>query len=136
MIARCDEKRAASHCDLPPENQRFAPVDQSRALRAVSCSLLRNIVVVGLVGLREIRRLRMRHRAFVPHQCERSRGVEATRKCDADLFADGEGRQDFGHREEMLPRRGAPQSVSRRRILPVQVVDGIESLEYAAQQLR
>ena len=90
-------KRAALQRDQAFMYQRLAAVNQLRAFCAVRGSLLWNVVVIGLVRLREVRRIRIRNRAFVPHPGECSRGVEATGESDADLLADGEREKDFAH---------------------------------------
>ena len=90
-------KRTALQRDQALVNQRLAAIDQPRAFRAVRGGLLRNVVIIGLVRLREIRRVGIGNRAFVTHPGKGSRGVEATGKGDANLLADREREEDFAH---------------------------------------
>jgi hypothetical protein len=69
-------------------------VDQSRLLGPVGKRLSRDFVVVGLVGLPEIRGVRERDRALLPHPVEGGARVEAAGKRNADVFAGGKCLQD------------------------------------------
>ena len=64
-----------------------AAVDEPRLLRAVLQGAARDLVVVRLVGLPQIRRVGVRNRALVPHPVQRGAGIETAGKRDADLLA-------------------------------------------------
>ncbi len=81
----------------PLGDQRGATVDETRAFRAVGSRTARDLVVVGLVGLSEIRRVRIGNRALRAHPVQRRARVEAAGECDADLLADGNVLQDVRH---------------------------------------
>ena len=74
--------------------------------RAVRPRAARNVVVVGLVGLAEVRRVGVRNRALRAHPVQRRARVETAGKRDADLLADGKILQDVRH-------EGAPSSVRK-----------------------
>ena len=78
-------------------DQRGAAIDEARRLGAVRNRLARDLVVVALVGLAEIRRVRVRNRALRTHPVQRGAGVEAAREREPDLLADGNGLQDVRH---------------------------------------
>ena len=82
----------------PLGDERGAAIDEARLLRAPYASALaRNLVVVGLVGLAEVRGVGVRNRALRAHPVERGARVEAAGKRDADLLADGKILQDVRH---------------------------------------
>src|SRR4030095_9992140 len=69
-----------------------------RPLRAGGHRLARDLVVVGLVGLAEVRRIRVRDRAALAHPAERGARIEAARERDADLLADRKALEDVAQR--------------------------------------
>ena len=78
-------------------HQLLAALDQARLLGAVAHRLARNLVVVGLVRLTEVRRVGERHGALRAHPVQRGTGVEAAGKGNADVFSDGKALKDVGH---------------------------------------
>ena len=104
-------ERAALQRDQTLMHQRFATIDQARALGAVLHCLLRDVVVVGFVRLRQIGRIGIRNRALVAHPCKCSRGVKATGKGDTDFLADREGEEDIAHIEPNFSGRTNPPPV-------------------------
>ena len=65
-------------------------LDQPGLLGAVGHRLARDVVVVGLVGLAEVRGVGVGDRALRAHPVQRGAGVESARERDADLVADRE----------------------------------------------
>ncbi len=94
---RRDVERARLQRRDPFGDERGAAVDEARRLRAVCQRAARNVVVVGLVGLSEIRGVRVRNRALRAHPVQRRARVEAAGEGDADLLADGKVLQDVRH---------------------------------------
>ena len=84
-----DVERAALQDGEPLRDELRAAVDQPRLLGAVLQRLARDVVVVGLVGLPEVRGVGVRDRPLAPHPVQRGARVEAAGKCDADLLAGG-----------------------------------------------
>ena len=78
-------------------DERGAAIDEPRVLRAVRARAARNVVVVGLVGLAEVRRVRVRDRALRAHPVQRRARVETAGERDADFLADGKILQDVRH---------------------------------------
>ena len=74
---RRDVKRAALQRRHAFGDERFAAFDQPRLLGAVGHRLARDLVVVGLVGLAEIRGVGVRNRALLAHPVQRGAGIEA-----------------------------------------------------------
>ena len=72
-------------------------LDEPRQLRAVGHRLLRDVVVVLLVGLTEIGGVGVRNGALGAHPVQRGAGIEAAGKRDADLFAGGKTLKNVGH---------------------------------------
>ena len=94
---RRDVERARLQRRDPLGDERRAAIDEPRRFRAVLQRAARNLVVVRLVGLAEIRGVRVRNRALRPHPVQRGARVEAAGKRDADLLADGKILQDVRH---------------------------------------
>ena len=108
-------------------DERRAAVDEPRRLGAVRARAARNVVVVGLVGLAEVRRVRVRNRALRAHPVQRRARVEAAGERDADLLADGKVLQDVRHEGApsggeksvilaLVSRAGAAAVLKRRRM--------------------
>ena len=74
-----------------------AAVDQPRVLGAVLHRAARDLVVVGLVGLTQVRGVGVGDGALLAHPQQRGAGVEAAGKGDADLLDDGEVLEDGCH---------------------------------------
>jgi len=72
-----------------------ATVDQASTFRAVASGAPGNVIVVGLVGLAEIRRVSVGNGAFASHPMQGRARIEATRKRYADLLADRHVLQDM-----------------------------------------
>src|SRR5262249_37575491 len=92
-----DVEGAALQGGEPLGDELAAAVDQPRLLGAVLERAPRNLVVVLLVGLPEIRRVCVRNRALLPHPVERGAGVESARERDADSLAGGQVLKDVSH---------------------------------------
>ena len=89
----------APHCSaaMPSATSWRAAVDQPRLLGAVLQRALRGIVVVvGLVGLAEIRGVGVRDRALRAHPVQRGAGVEAAGERDADFLVGGKAVENRG----------------------------------------
>ena len=84
-----------------------AAVDQTRFFGAVFHGFARNVVVIGFVGLAQIGRVGIRHRALVAHPVQRGAGVKAAGKGDADFLANRNILEDGGH----IKKAGAPGPV-------------------------
>ena len=93
-------------------DERRAAVDEARRFGAVLQRAARNLVVVGLVGLAEVRGVRVRDRALRAHPVQRGAGVETAGERDADLLADGKILQDVRH--ELAWGRGPMSAHSSR----------------------
>ena len=92
-----------------------AAVDQPRLLGAVLQRAARDVVVVGLVGLAEIRGVGVGNRALGAHPVQRGAGVETAGKRDADLLADGKTLQDVTHgMPRLMEVRGSCNSIRPR----------------------
>ena len=99
-------KRAGLQRREPLGDERGAAVDEARAFRAVRSRAARDLVVVRLVGLPEIRRVRIRNRAFRAHPVQRRARVETAGECDADLLADRNVLQDVRHEGTRVVKTG------------------------------
>ncbi|OQC05764.1 MAG: hypothetical protein BWX79_02225 [Alphaproteobacteria bacterium ADurb.Bin100] len=77
--------------------QLAAAVDQARLLGAVFHRLARDFVVIGLVGLAQVRRVGVRDGAFLAHPQQRGAGVQAAGERDADLLLGGKVLENRGH---------------------------------------
>ena len=82
---------------MPSRNERAAAVDEAGLFRAVLERLARDLVVVGLVGLAEVGGVGVRDRALLLHPVKRGAGVQPAGEGDADLLADGQGFENYGH---------------------------------------
>ena len=92
-----DVERAGLQRGDPLGDERGAAIDEPRAFRAVGSRAARDLVVVRLVGLAEVRRVRVRNRALRAHPVQRRARVETAGKRDADFLADGKILQDVRH---------------------------------------
>jgi hypothetical protein len=79
-------KRSALQRGKPLRDELRAAVDEARFFRAVLQRLARDVVVVRLVGLSEVRGIGVRNGAFAAHPVQCGARVEAAGKCDADLL--------------------------------------------------
>ena len=79
-------------------NQRAAAVDEACLFRAVFEGLARNLVVVGFVGLAEVGRVGVGDGALLLHPVQGGGGVEPAGEGNANLLADGQGFENYGHR--------------------------------------
>ena len=78
-------------------NQRAAAVDEAGLFGAIFESRARNGVVVGFVGLAEVGRVGVRDGALLLHPVQGGGGVEPAGEGNADLLADGQGFENYGH---------------------------------------
>ncbi len=79
-------------------HQLHPAVEQASLLRAVFQRPARDIVVVGLVGLPQVRGVAVRDCALLAHPVDGRAGVQASREGDPDLFSDGERLQNSAHK--------------------------------------
>ena len=91
---------------MPSRTSGAAAVDQARELGAVLLRLARNLVVVGFVGLAEIRGVRVGNRALRAHPMQRGARVEAAGKRDADFLADRKRLKNRRHGGDHIPAEG------------------------------
>ena len=96
-------KRAALQRREPFGDELAAAVDQPRLLGAVLERAARDVVVVGLVGLTEIRGVGVRDRALGAHPVQRGARVEAAGKRDADLLAGRKTLKNCAHGFSQYP---------------------------------
>src|SRR5262249_7889903 len=85
-------------------DQLTAAVDQARLLGAVLERAARDLVVVGLVGLTEIRRVGVGDRALGAHPVQRGAGIETAGERDADALAGAELLKNVAHWSHTLYR--------------------------------
>ena len=78
-------------------HQRAAAVDEAGLLGAVFEGRARDGVVVGFVGLAEVGRVGVGDRALLLHPVQGGGGVEPAGEGDADLLADGQRFENYGH---------------------------------------
>ena len=78
-------------------HQRAAAVDEPRLFRAILQRLARNRVVVGFVGLAQVGRVGVGKRALLLHPMQRGGGVKPARKSNANLLANGQRFENYGH---------------------------------------
>src|SRR5207247_8549956 len=95
-----DMKRAALQSRETFRDERLAAIDQAGLFSAVLQSTARDVLIIALVGLPEVRRVGIGNRTLPAHPVHRRARVEPARKRDADFFAYRNGLQDFGHRQE------------------------------------
>ena len=100
---RRDVERAALQGDEALVDERLAAIDQARLLGAVERGAARDVVVVALVGLREVGGVGVGDGAVVAHPGEGGGGVEAAGEGDPDALALGQGQEDFAHGGDILP---------------------------------
>jgi hypothetical protein len=81
----------------PFGDQLRAAVDEPRLLGAVLQRASRDVVVVRLVGLTEVRRVRVGNRSLRPHPVQRRARVEAAGKRNADALAGRKTLKNVGH---------------------------------------
>ena len=72
-------------------------VDQPRRFSAVLQRAARDVIVVGLIRLTEVRRIAVRDRALLPHPVDGRARIESSGECDADTFADRQGLKNICH---------------------------------------
>src|SRR5690606_12870307 len=72
-------------------------VDQARVLGAVFHGAARDGVVVVFVGLAQVGGVGVGNGALVAHPEQRGAGIQAARKSNADLLADGKVGKNSGH---------------------------------------
>ena len=96
-------KRAALQRGDPFGDELRAAVDQARLLGAVLQRAARDVVVVGLVGLAEVRGVGVGDRALAAHPVQRGARVEAAGKRDADLLAGGKTLENCAHGFSQYP---------------------------------
>ena len=80
-------------------DEREAAVDEAGFFGAVLEGLAGDFVVVGFVGLAEVGCVGVGDCALLLHPVEGGRGVEAAGEGYADFLVEGEGFEDYGHRE-------------------------------------
>ena len=78
-------------------HERAAAVDEAGFFGAVFEGLARDLVVVGFVGLAEVGGVGVGDGALLLHPVQRGAGVEPAGEGDADLLADGQGFENYGH---------------------------------------
>ncbi len=78
-------------------HQRAAAVDEAGLFGAVFEGRARDRVVVGFVGLAEVGRVGVRDGALLLHPVQGGGGVEPAGEGNADLLADGQGFENYGH---------------------------------------
>ena len=81
--------------DEPFLHEKRTAIDEPRQLCTVLGGARRDGVVVGFVGLTEVRSVAVRVRALVFHPGDRRRRVEAAGKRDADALAEGKGEENL-----------------------------------------
>ena len=92
-----DVEGAALQSREPFAHQLLAAIDQPRYFGAVLQRAPRDVVVVGLIRLAEIRGVAVRDRALLPHPVDRRARVEAAGESDADTLADRQGLKNICH---------------------------------------
>src|SRR5207302_195103 len=104
---RGDVERAALQRRQSFGDQWRAAVDETRLLGAVPQRAARDVIVIGLVGLTEVGRIRVRDRALLPHPVQGGARIEAARKRNADALADRKSLKNVSHhlagRSELRP---------------------------------
>src|SRR5690606_23582118 len=84
-------------------------VDQPREFGAVEQGLARNLLVVGLVGLAEVRGVGKGNGALVAHPAERGTRIEPSREGDSDFLSDRQTLKDIGQgdspKQQMITER-------------------------------
>ena len=90
-------ERAALQRSQSFADQLLSAIDQARSFCAVLQRAARDVIVVGLIRLAEIRGIAVRDRAFLPHPVDRRARVEPSGKCDADTFTDRQGLKNICH---------------------------------------
>ena len=78
-------------------NQRAAAVDEAGLCGAVFEGLARNFVVVGFVGLAQVGCVGVGDRSLLSHTVQGGRSVKPAREGNANLLADGQGFENYGH---------------------------------------
>src|SRR5258708_17053771 len=87
----------------PVGDELAGAVDQARLLGGVLQRALGNVVVIGLVGLAEVRGVGVRNRSLAPHPVQCGAGVEAARKGDAHLLSSGKTLKNCAHAFSQYP---------------------------------
>ena len=86
-------------------DERAAAVDEAGLFGAVLEGFARDLVVVGFVGLAEVGGVGVGESALLLHPVKRGAGVEPAGEGDADLLAEGQGFEDYGHSDADLNGR-------------------------------
>ena len=107
-----DVKRAALQNRQALGHQLHAAIDEAGPFGAVFQRPPRNAVVVGLVGLPEIRGVGERDRPLGAHPVKRRTGIESARKCDADFFSRRQPLKDGGHGPPILQAGFSPHELA------------------------
>ena len=119
-----DVKRAALQDRQSLGDELRAAVDEAGLFGAVLQRAPRNLVVVRLVGLTEVRGVGVRDRALAAHPVQRRARVEPARERDADAFAGRQFLKNVGHETHSLSSfarsasEDAPSPWRRRAVLP------------------
>jgi hypothetical protein len=83
-------------------HERAAAVDEAGVLGAVFEGLAGDLVVVGFVGLAQICGVGVGEGALLLHPVEGGAGVEAAGKGNANLLAEGQSFENYGHSDAGL----------------------------------
>ena len=102
QAGRGDVKRPGLNRRESLRDQLGAAINQSGVLGAVLHRPARNVIVIILVRLSEIRGVGVRNRPLLTRPVERRAGIETTRKGDTDLFADWKRFENVSHCRKYL----------------------------------
>ena len=94
---RGDVEGAALEGVQPFADEFLTAIDEAGFFGAVDERLARDVVIVGLVGLAEVRGVGIREGAFLAHPVDGGAGVESAGEGDADALADGKGSENVAH---------------------------------------
>ena len=83
-------------------NERPAAVDEAGLFSAVLERLARDLVVIGFVRLTEVGGIGVGQRTLLLHPVKRGAGVQPAREGDANLLADGQRFENYGHSDADL----------------------------------
>ncbi len=83
-------------------NERAAAVDEAGFFSAVLEGFARDLVVVGFVGLTEVGGVGVGQGALLLHPVKRGAGVQPAGEGNADLLAEGQGFENYGHSDADL----------------------------------
>ena len=79
---------------VQPYNKKPATIGNGCMVAFEVKSPARNVVIVRLIGLPQIRCVRKRDRALLPHPMQRGARIQTTGKRDTDLLTDGKRLQN------------------------------------------